>query len=275
MLSPNIEKLITELTIPCTDDGENFIDTSRLDLIQQMLSSSSYSCLDERPLAKIYKHTDFSDLHSFVVISCHIDSVYDEYFCNHTKDELQGTFDNSICNAILVNMMLEQELDPQALICFTGDEEYDSRGADQIIDALSETRALEHLDMVISLDITEEEYGKSYTIENLFTEKFLRKDKKLHFKGQNNLADYLSEIVPKTPIIIDGEADESWQYSEYDLNCFSFCIPCKVLGEDMHDNEGVSIVRTSIPHYANALSSIVKYMQENFTKNDIPVAETE
>jgi hypothetical protein len=163
-----LEQLICDVTIPCADDGRRFTDTRRLDFIQHTLLTSEYSCFAEPPLARLYTHKRFDASCPFIAISCHIDSIYEEHYAERANRELRGTFDNSACNAIALNAMMEERFGGQTVVCFTGNEENGLRGADHVIAALSQKGLLKYLEMVIAVDLTEEHFGKPCTAENLF-----------------------------------------------------------------------------------------------------------
>jgi hypothetical protein len=254
---------IIQLTVPSSDDGEEFIRTDRLDLIRQALANSEYSCFADLPLAKVYRHQAFESGNPVILVSCHIDSVYSEYYAITKDGELLGTFDNSACNAVAVESMLNGLFPPQILISFTGDEESDSRGADQTIESLQIGGIFDKLEMVITLDLTEEHYQSChFTIENYFVEKE-NGTSLLKFGRKRQLKEYLSGMIESPAFIKDAEADESWQYDEYDLNCFSLCLPCRLLGDDMHDDVGVAITSDSIFGYMNALGQFVQAINKD------------
>ncbi|MHB9030286.1 MAG: hypothetical protein ACYC9O_16080, partial [Candidatus Latescibacterota bacterium] len=71
---------IAELTAPCSDNGVNFIQTKRLDLIKSSLADSLYECIADMPLAKVYRHRAFQAQKPVLLVSCHIDSIYEEYY---------------------------------------------------------------------------------------------------------------------------------------------------------------------------------------------------
>jgi len=149
--------------------------------------------------------------------------------------------------------MIQSILPEQVLVSFTGDEEYDSKGAVQTIEFLQEEELFDFLEMVIVLDITEEGYQQCHhTIENYFVEK-QNQQSALKFNRRRKLKDYLIALVDSPVTIKNGDADEAWIYDEYDLNCFSLCLPCRLLGGDMHDDTGVAIRQKSLEGYSNAL----------------------
>jgi hypothetical protein len=251
-----ITKRIFQLTVSSSDDGQKFIRTDRLDLIMGTLKDSEYECFGDMPLAKIYRRQDFQPNVPSILVSCHIDSLYSTYFTSTNGAELQGTFDNSACNAMLVEAMIQSLLPEQVLVSFTGDEEHDSTGAVQTIEFLQEEELFDFLEMVIVLDITEEGYRQCHhTIENYFVEKE-NQQSVIKFDRRRRLKKYLKEIMDSPVTIKDGDADEAWLYDEYDLNCFSLCLPCRILGEDMHDDTGVAILQKSLERYSHALQKI-------------------
>ena len=85
----------------------------------------------------------------------------------------------------------------------------------------------------------------------------------IRFEKKRNLAQFLRNLLaPSDSVIIkDGEPDESWQYDEHDLNCFAFCLPCKTITGDMHDEEGVHVTESSAHHYANTLAKVLALMR--------------
>ena len=252
-LKKMITKRIFQLTVPSADDGHKFIRTDRLELIMDILKVSEYECVGDKPLAKVYRHQNFQAKAPNILVSCHIDSLYSENFASLKDAEPQGTFDNSACNAVLVEAMMHSRLPEQVLVSFTGDEEHGSKGAVQTIEFLQEEELFDLLEMVIVLDITEEGYRQCHhTIENYFVEK-KNQQSVLKFSKKRKFAKYLKEIVASPVTIKDGDADEAWLYDEYDLNCFSFCLPCRLLGDDMHDDAGVAIQQKSLEEYINAL----------------------
>jgi hypothetical protein len=248
--------------MPCADDGRRFVVDDRLRRITRELTDSRYSLLADLPLAKLYGHREFREDSGLLLVSCHVDSLYDNYFARRTEGELHGTFDNSACNAILLEAMLGGQLPPQALVAFTGNEEYESRGADQTIEFLGRQKLLERLAMVIVLDLTEEHYGVAhYTIENDFV---ASGDASVspQFRDSSDLRSYLARWLESPRCVDDAAPDESWQYDEHDLNCFSLCLPCRLLGDDMHDDTGVAITESSATSYLSTLAQLTRGITE-------------
>jgi hypothetical protein len=266
-----ISTRIAQLTVPSYDNGCQFIRTDRLVMIKNLLAESKYHCLAEKPLAKVYCHQDFGANRPTILISCHIDSVYNAFFSSVEEKELRGTFDNSACNAIIVEMMLCEILPEQVLVSFTGDEEEDCKGVDQTIDVLDVYNIFDNLEVVIVLDLTEAKYEVAdYTIENEFVEQE-NETSLLRFRYKRQFRDYLRDILDSPIFINDEEPDESWQYDEYDLNCFSFCLPCRLLGADMHEDSGVALLQSSIEAYACALQILTQAINEDLANRIIEI----
>jgi len=259
-------EFIERLTVPCTDDGHQFIQVERLERIQEYLAESPYVVYGERPLAVVYRHHAFDLDAPVILISAHVDSVYPCYHARREDGMIVGTFDNSACNGIAVALMCADRLHPQALVAFTGDEEDESRGADQVIEFLqNECGIYEHLEFVVALDLTEEGFpDKSYAIENLFREKN-SEHSLLRFQRRRELKEYLRSILRDSDVhfVSQSEPDESWQYDEYDLNAVGFCLPCQSVKKHMHKKAGVRIHEWAVGQYANGLSRLVSGIAEN------------
>jgi len=275
-------RTVDRLTVPSSDDGYAFVDLSRLTQIEQILQDAhAYLPFAKMPLARLYRHTGFDATKPYCLVSCHVDSVYDHYYSDtprgdlggagerafeglqrggrllpaygiHTEDdfEIRGTYDNAACNAILVDLMVSGELPPQVVVTFTGDEEYDSGGADQTIACLEAQKIREGLAFACVMDLTEEAYRHhAITIENIF-----KHNKELLSKRFPH--GILEDLGVSVHVIKDAAPDESWQYDEHHCNAFSLCLPCRLLGEDMHEDEGVAIRLDALflyRHYVAAL----------------------
>lgn len=261
---------LEQLTVPSADDGVRFVRTDRLDKIRGTLETSRYCRMGDVPLASIYRHRDYRFDRPTILISNHIDSAYENYFCAAEGSEIKGTFDNSACNAVAVEVMLAELLPPQALLAFTGDEEEDSAGVDQAVSVLQDRQSVYwNLELVVALDLTEESYGtQHFTIENYFIER-QNQDSLLQFGKKRDLKKYLMDTLGQLPVFVkDAEPDESWQYDEHDLNCFTFCLPCRVLGSDMHDDDGVAVLKDSLVAYAQTLAWLIQAIDRDLAKRE-------
>jgi hypothetical protein len=118
---------------------------------------------------------------------------------------------------------------------------------------------------VITLDLTEESYGaRHFTIENHCVEKRNR-ESFLTFGKKQHMVDYLSAMIESPVFVKNAEPDESWLYREYDLNCFSLCLPCRLLGEDMHDDTGVAVKEDSVTGYIEVLRRLTQAIYEDLS----------
>lgn len=256
--------IIEKLTVPCADDGDTFTQVDRLNLIRSALASRGrYRSWADLPLAKLFAHERFEDHRPFVLVSCHIDSVYKRkwYYAKEKdkgeKGELWGTFDNSACNALLLHAMMFDKLPPQVLVAFTGNEERKMRGVKRTVKHLADHGAFWNLELVVTLDVTEECYGKhDITIENIFVESRNSRSK-MRFSGKGELRKKLEGLLHEPHVIKNGAQDEAWEYDECDLNCFSLCLPCRAIREDIHEKEGVAIRTNSLLPYYNTFIDLV------------------
>lgn len=241
-------------------------------VIYDLLRYSKYKPIKCSGLSLIYQARDYS-LMPTVLISCHIDSLYKRHHFQAFNDtELLGTFDNSILNTLLVYLMLKERLPANIIIAFTGNEEEDSQGAIETIEFLMEKHppVWQRLEMVIVLDVTSEGYDShAFTLENYFIEKQPLANSCLHFNAKKDLKQYLRRLLKTYSNLLfiksdKAGADESWDYHEYDLNCFSFCLPSRphpaMEKEDvddwMHSDCGIIVKKQSIVEYARALVTL-------------------
>ncbi|MCX6986376.1 MAG: hypothetical protein NT118_16765, partial [Lentisphaerae bacterium] len=117
-----------------------------------------------------------------------------------------------------------------------------------------------------TLDLTEEHFGIChFTIENHSVEKRNR-ESLLKFGKKQHMVDYLSAMIDSPLFVKNADPDESWLYREYDLNCFSLCLPCRLLGDDMHDDSGVAIKEHSTSGYIEALRRLTQAIYEDLSK---------
>lgn len=262
-----IERILDAVNVPSSDDGERFVVDDRVRTIQSLLAGSRYVERRGGGLSFIYARGDFDCGRPYVVISCHADSIYRSYFHReHGPDELIGTFDNSICVAVLIQLMLTDELPANTIVAFTGDEEAEARGADETMEALEDLCPNTCPEMVIVLDVTAECYGSSdYTAENLFFHSDGPPSPRLRFRDTEDLIHFVQRTLGRhTPVIPDAEADESWEYDEWDKNCLSLCLPTapspesahQSNGQWMHSDSGILVRMPSLARYAEALTRL-------------------
>ena len=183
-----------------------------------------------------------------------------------------GTFDNSICNAAVLAAMLEGLLPPNAVVAFTGNEEYECKGAAEVAGYLKrkERPVWNRLELAIVSDITSEGYGMTpFTIENYSAGSAAGLRRILHFSSDAVLKKYLQKALSaagKTLYIRkeDSDPDETLEYCRHGLNCLTFCIPSRPHPSSdtgktsswMHDDRGIIIRKKDYSGYMIALSML-------------------
>jgi len=266
-------EILNSVNSSSIDNGAQFIDPTRKQAIIQLLADSNYNLIKQDGLSIIYKHKHAA-IKPAILISCHIDSLYTAHFHRKYNDaEILGTFDNSICNALLVDMMSRDLLPSNVIIAFTGNEEHECLGVNDTIHFLMEhdSHIWDHLALVITLDITSDGYEMhNFTVENYFIEEEPLNQSGLHFESEKQFKNYLKQKLNsyKEVLFINSQQagpDESWEYDEYDLNCFSFCLPTRPIDalrsaevhEWMHNDKGIVIKEESIVEYPKALLKLI------------------
>ncbi len=244
MDSESIQETLEKIALPCRDDGVKFTDARRLGAIADRVGERWRLFIDGA-LCKVYARDDFDPRAPVVVISSHVDMVASRCYADCGGETWRGSFDNLITNAVVAECMAQGLFGPGVLVAFTGDEEVDSKGADEVVRSLG--RRGVRIGFAIATDVTEVGWGKGkhFTIENIFPD-----------DGQS-VANLLSRWLPlvsdldgRPKVVVEGECDEAWQYDEHDLKCCSVCLPCQ---GDMHSEEGVAVRRFSVAVYAEAL----------------------
>jgi hypothetical protein len=195
-----------------------------------------------------------------VVVSSHVDTVYKNFYLKEGKDVIIGTLDNSITNAVLIELILKHRLPQNLVVAFTGNEEKDSLGVDETVTYLRSIRS--SVNIAISLDITARGYrNHGYTLENYF----IRKGEGRSFRSKKQFMRYLVQILEKKKVKtihhVAADPDDTWQFDEHDLNCFSFCLPSRSIAVHnnwMHDDIGVVVKRSAIREFQAALLMLMR-----------------
>ena len=261
--------ILTKINVLNYDNGKKFTRTDRLDNICELLWNSSYRRINANGLFHLYSKVPLSELpDEIVVISSHVDCQRQITKCfskDYDDDLMQGTFDNSLTNAMTVSLMFEDALAMNVVVAFTGDEEEDSTGA---ADVAAFFRNLHKKIKVIVLDVTDMGWreGCAFTIENNFWSDTTGKV----VSRLSAETGYPWRFVPSDPYEIpayipnkyvigqEAEPDESWEYDEHKVECFSLCIPTK--GE-MHSDNGVLVRKDSLAPYMKILSLLCTEVQ--------------
>ncbi len=263
----DILKILKEVNVHSLDDGEKFLCTERRDRIIGLLKSSSWKKIVDDGFLLLYANFSFEakqNLKNYVLVSCHIDTVFDEndYFVEEIGEgEIKGTLDNSASIAILLKSMLDNSFKKGVLVSFTGDEERGMAGVKKTMIFLKNNlrEIFDSLTTVITLDITLDNYDKSVSIENLF---FNRKISNLpQIRDRKDFENFVFEFFDKNRIDFGyvpheyAAPDESWEYDEFGINAFSICIP--TFGDDCHSLNGVSTTLSKLNAVERSLIGIV------------------
>lgn len=268
-----LAELIRKVTVPCEDDGERFTRPERIDVIRELLADSAYQPAAATPLALLWSHRDFNPSLPCVLVSSHIDSLYQNYHATLEDDIHHGTFDNSITNAAVLSGMLAGRFSPQVIVAFTGDEEHGSEGARQAAKALGDmTPEAVVPAFVLVLDITEEAHGThSFTFENLQGGTSRVRGTKPVFADDAALEGWIRTLPgQENPhIILSGAPDEAWAYARMGFECLSFCMPCKPVTGDMHDDKGVLITEWTAMDYTEFLPTLGNQLVGLLEQRDI------
>jgi hypothetical protein len=276
------KEILKKVNTPCTDDGRSFVESERLDNITDILKKSDYFLLKEDRLSYVYQHKKHEKDRQCLLISCHVDSVYSKYhLSDYGETEILGTFDNSICNAALIYLMIEDKLPANVLVAFTGDEERECRGAKETMEFVRERydRLWQNLELTIVLDITSEGYDSfPFTIENYFTGDKKDQDQRLQFSSNQELRDYLQGKLTTYANVKfigeDADPDETWEYIKFGQGCFTFCFPARPhpdnektdAGYWMHSDKGMLIKKESTAKYPDALSTLLNGIMDDLVR---------
>lgn len=264
-------QILEHICVPNRDNGQRFTDTERFHKINSLLWNSKYRRINPDGLFFLYAAKPLQEISDPIVISSHIDCVDNmtHLFSREQGAELMlGTYDNSITNAAILTLMLEEALPDNVIVAFTGDEECASRGAAHLTEYLTRNEKVPA--MVVVLDVTDMgwEEKADFTVENNFWPnrlgiqiihaaeatgacwRFVPSD-------PEDIPDYVDAayVIPE-----EAEEDESWEYDEHSWNCFSLCLP---VDGPMHSNAGVLVRRAGALSYIDALKRIAAALCSN------------
>ena len=234
--------ILTTVTVDCKDNGERFTVTDRVAVIERMLQNSDYKLISRRPLALLYSKREVREGDRVLLISSHIDCVYGRCFCNDEDECMRGTFDNSFGNAAVLWNMIHDRLPDNVVVAFTGDEELDSRGALQVVEALGEMGVEVTTALVQDVTNVGWESGALFTIEN---------DLGIDILTGYNIISSLEQYGGRFAFKHNAEPDESWDYADCGVPCFTLCVP---VGGELHGDAGVLLRKESATEYCNVLS---------------------
>ena len=263
--------VLKRLSVINRDNGIKFTNTERLDAIAELLRDGAYERIETGGLFHLYgKKAIMETKRPMIIVSSHVDCEHNitKCFCKlKSEDMLLGTFDNSITNSSIVSIMMKGNLPDNVLIAFTGDEEENGHGAIDLAHFIKK----EKLDIIsiIVLDVTEEgwETEANFTVENDFWDELFG-ESVIELINQTGCKwnyvpgepDEIPDYIPKEVIIhVEAYEDESWDYDEENISCFSFCLPTK--GE-MHSDDGILARVSSYEKYTEVLEIILSKMAE-------------
>lgn len=238
-------ELLKTVTVDCKDDGENFVVPDRVAVIEGLLVKSDYKVIAREPLALVYAKRELSAGDSVVLVSAHVDCLYDGCFCAEEGDFLRGTFDNSFGNAAILWQMLAGTLPGNVVVAFTGDEESDSHGAVQTVLALGRMQCEIKFALVLDVTNTGCESGAMFALEN---------DLGIDIFTAHKIVEAIEAVGEKYEFKHCAEPDESWDYNDYGIPVLSLCAVVKGF---LHGNEGVLLQKKSLIPYGKALLSLL------------------
>lgn len=235
----------------CKDDGHRFTVADRLDVIDRMLQGSQWQCINRGELSHVYSRRNLKQDDSVVILSSHVDCVYESFFIEHqTGDSVRGTFDNALTNTAVVELMLSGRLPENVIVAFNGDEELESRGARSLLNFIAEKDC--YVRFVLVTDVTNVgwDLGLSFTIEN---------DQNIDLLTAHAIVCAMKKFAGKCGFEHDALPDESWVYNEYRLPCLTLS---HSVGGDMHSDEGAVARLSSFPVYCDALADLCNLFRE-------------
>lgn len=254
--------LLKQLAVLNYDNGCFFTRRDRLYAVANILEDSGYKKVNNSGLFELYAWDGIMP-DAALLLSAHIDCAVSISRCwaeEYDPDTLKGTFDNLITNAMAVYLMKKNLLDRRTIVAFTGDEEENSRGAAELIGYLRRN----HVKFKsIVLDVTDMGWDENvqFTIENNFWEDPLGREVIRAAKesgcewrfvpsDENDIPGY----IPKANLIPEeADCDESWEYDEENVECFSLCIP---VNGNMHSDSGVLLRKTAVDGYLRFLREL-------------------
>ena len=260
----NLIGLLKEMNVLCRDNGRTFTDTRRLDVIEEKLRETGYIC-EKGNLFRLYSKKPVREIDGrLLLVSSHADCEKKISKCfseRETPKKLRGTYDNSITNTAILSLMIEGSLPEQVVVAFTGDEEISSRGAAEVTNYL---KGISRQFRAVILDVTNCGWKEKadFTIENDFWEDGMGKAVCtaavrsgypwlfVPEKPSDPLPEYIPEEL-KYPE--EAEEDESWEYDEHKIECFSLCLPVK---GKMHSDKGTLVREASFSHYVEMLQNL-------------------
>lgn len=241
-------ELIKVVTVDCKDNGKDFVVSDRVDVILRLLEGSAYKLVARDSLALVYAKRELLAADSVVLVSVHVDTLYDACFCADEGDCLRGTFDNSIGNAAILWLMLHDALPDNVVVAFTGDEERNSQGAVQAVLALGRMQCEIKFAVVLDVTNTGWENRACFALEN---------DLGVDLITAHRIISAVENMGVEYAFKHDAEPDETWDYNDYGIPSLSVCA---VAGGFLHGNEGVLLRKCSLLSYCRSVLVVLEVL---------------
>ena len=268
-------QVLSEIMLLNRDNGLKFTVDSRLERINTLLWNSRYRRLNAQGLFHLFGAKPLNEIEDpIILVSTHIDCIFDISKCfTRCEDDglMRGTYDNAITNAAILWLMLQGELPDNVLVAFTGDEEDDSQGAKQVCRYFQSKRR--KIACAVVLDATNDGWKQQadFTIENLFWNndsafgetviEMAEQTGKRWFFVPESVSKIPSNLSAEKLINHQAGFDESWEYGEDKIECFSMCLP---VSGNMHSNSGVLARQEGFAKYTESLAFVLR----SFAKTD-------
>ena len=272
--------LLDMVNIMSRDNGKKFTDTGRLDAIRDLLWDTPYRRVNAQGLFHLYAKKPLHMIEGkMILVSSHVDCQVGITRCSWKRKDseyLRGTFDNSLTNAVILDLMRKGGLPDNVAVAFTGDEEEDSHGARQ---AVKYMQAHNKWFGVMVLDVTDMGFSEKLhiSVENDFWTEAVGRQVISLMQRMEKEDGIRWAYVPSDPAGVppyipeernlgeEAEADESWAYDEKGIPCFSLCIPIQ---GNMHRNSGVLVSMESIRGYSAALEHLLMAVHAGGTERE-------
>lgn len=228
--------LIKKLTTTCPpgtllNNQENF----KISCIINQINNKKFDVILENGYILI-THKHFNNLKPFITISSHVDNVYNNCFCKLENEYLVGTFDNSITNYAIIEL-LRSIRNKQIVYIFTDNEEINNS-------TISNVPLLQNKNFLfnICLDVTPYcHFTHVATIENDIFALAQIKNKKIAF------------IQP-----YQSMNDESISLQNINIKSFSFCITGNFDCNRCHSEKGGIISLKKYRKYLILLKKLLR-----------------
>ena len=254
----DIFEILKKTTVNCLSSSTKFTNTERIEAIAELLKEGPYKLIHDGKLAKIYSKKDCDK--KIKIISTHIDCVkYKEFFARKIENDMyEGIFDNAMTNAIIVKAMRDDVLGSNVLVAFTGDEERNSRGVDEVVKFVKDEGY--EVKLTIAADTTFENFmPESLTLENF-------SPNTVEFESiVEKYANIVRTICTNVKVVNsdDADPDEFCQYDEHDFRAFTLCIPTYNKEVEMLSEDSLKVHKLNTRCYYEAIKLLTTIKVES------------